>query len=139
VLFAGLIGGPPVTTYSEVTGAVTLTRNFNPAVMTWAAVLAIVMAFFGKFNAILQSVPVPVMGGIMMLLFGSVASIGLKTLIAARVNMDEPRNLVIVSTVLVCGIGGLAVNLDGFSLQGVSLCGVAAIGLHLLLPERREA
>ncbi|MCZ4306053.1 uracil-xanthine permease family protein [Zoogloeaceae bacterium G21618-S1] len=139
VLFAGLIGGPPVTTYSEVTGAVTLTRNFNPAVMTWAAVLAIVMAFFGKFNAILQSVPVPVMGGIMMLLFGSVASIGLKTLIAARVNMDEPRNLVIVSTVLVCGIGGLAVNLDGFSLQGVSLCGVAAIGLHLLLPERRRA
>ena len=139
VLFAGLIGGPPVTTYSEVTGAVTLTRNFNPAVMTWAAVLAIFMAFFGKFNAILQSVPVPVMGGIMMLLFGSVASIGLKTLIAARVNMDEPRNLVIVSTVLVCGIGGLAVNLDGFSLQGVSLCGVAAIGLHLLLPERREA
>jgi uracil permease len=87
----------------------------------------------------LQSVPVPVMGGIMMLLFGSVASIGLKTLIAARVNMDEPRNLVIVSTVLVCGIGGLAVNLDGFSLQGVSLCGVAAIGLHLLLPERRRA
>jgi uracil permease len=139
VLFAGLIGGPPVTTYSEVTGAVTLTRNFNPAVMTWAAVLAIFMAFFGKFNAILQSVPVPVMGGIMMLLFGSVASIGLKTLIAARVNMDEPRNLVIVSTVLVCGIGGLAVNLDGFSLQGVSLCGVAAIGLHLLLPERRRA
>ncbi|TVO67569.1 uracil-xanthine permease family protein [Denitromonas ohlonensis] len=139
VLFAGLIGGPPVTTYSEVTGAVTLTRNFNPAVMTWAAVLAIFMAFFGKFNAILQSVPVPVMGGIMMLLFGSVASIGLKTLIAARVNMDEPRNLVIVSTVLVCGIGGLAVNLDGFSLQGVSLCGVAAIGLHLLLPERRSA
>lgn len=137
VLFAGLIGGPPVTTYSEVTGAVTLTRNFNPAVMTWAAVFAIVMAFFGKFNAILQSVPVPVMGGIMMLLFGSVASIGLKTLIAARVSMDEPRNLVIVSTVLVCGIGGLAVNLDGFSLQGVSLCGVAAIGLHLLLPARR--
>lgn len=137
VLFAGLIGGPPVTTYSEVTGAVTLTRNFNPAVMTWAAVFAIVMAFFGKFNAILQSVPVPVMGGIMMLLFGSVASIGLKTLIAARVSMDEPRNLVIVSTVLVCGIGGLAVNLDGFSLQGVSLCGVAAIGLHLLLPQRR--
>ncbi|MBT0962357.1 uracil-xanthine permease family protein [Denitromonas iodatirespirans] len=139
VLFAGLIGGPPVTTYSEVTGAVTLTRNFNPVVMTWAAVFAIAMAFFGKFGAILQSVPVPVMGGIMMLLFGSVASIGLKTLITARVSMDEPRNLVIVSTVLVCGIGGLAVNLDGFSLQGVSLCAVAAIGLHLLLPSRRPA
>ncbi|PLX72095.1 MAG: uracil permease [Azoarcus sp.] len=137
VLFAGLIGGPPVTTYSEVTGAVTLTRSFNPKVMTWAAVFAIVMAFFGKFNALLQSIPVPVMGGIMMLLFGSVASIGLKTLIADRTNLDEPRNLVIVSAVLVFGIGGLALNLDGFSLQGVSLCGVAAILLNLLLPKAR--
>lgn len=137
VLFAGLIGGPPVTTYSEVTGAVTLTRSFNPKVMTWAAVLAILMAFFGKFNALLQSIPVPVMGGIMMLLFGSVASIGLKTLIADRTNLDEPRNLVIVSAVLVFGIGGLVLNLDGVSLQGVSLCGIVAILLHLLLPATR--
>lgn len=135
VLFAGMVGGPPVTTYSEVTGAVTLTKSFNPKVMTWAAVFAILMAFFGKFNALLQSVPVPVMGGIMMLLFGSVASIGLKTLIADRTNLDEPRNLVIVSAVLVFGIGGLALNLDGFSLQGVSLCGVAAVLLNLLLPK----
>ena len=139
VAFAGLIGGPPVTTYSEVTGAVTLTRNFNPAIMTWAAMFAIVMAFFGKFNAILQSIPVPVMGGIMMLLFGSVASIGLKTLIAARVDMDHPRNLVIVSSVLVFGIGGLALNLDGFSLQGVSLCGIAAVLLNFVLPKHRSA
>lgn len=137
VLFAGLIGGPPVTTYSEVTGAVILTRSYNPKVMIWAAVFAILMAFFGKFNALLQSVPVPVMGGIMMLLFGSVASIGLKTLIADRTNLDDPRNLVIVSAVLVFGIGGLALNLDGFSLQGVSLCGVAAILLNLLLPKQR--
>lgn len=135
--FAGLVGGPPVTTYSEVTGAVTLTRNFNPAVMTWAAVLAVVMAFFGKFNAILQSIPVPVMGGIMMLLFGSVASIGLKTLVAARVDLEQPRNLVIVSTVLVFGIGGLALKLDSFALQGVSLCGVVAIVLNMVLPKAR--
>jgi uracil permease len=139
VAFAGLVGGPPVTTYSEVTGAVTLTRNFNPKIMTWAAVFAIVMAFFGKFNAILQTIPVPVMGGIMMLLFGSVASVGLKTLIAGRVDMDQPRNLVIVSSVLVFGIGGLALNLDGFSLQGVSLCGVAAVLLNLVLPDRARA
>lgn len=138
VLFAGMIGGPPVTTYSEVTGAVILTKSYNPAVMTWAALLAIAMAFFGKFNALLQSIPVPVMGGIMMLLFGSVASIGLKTLIADRTNLDDPRNLVIVSAVLVFGIGGLALNLDGFSLQGVSLCGVAAILLNLLLPKQEK-
>ena len=138
VLFAGMIGGPPITTYSEVTGAVTLTRNFNPAVMTWAAAFAIVMAFFGKFNAFLQSIPVPVMGGIMMLLFGSVAAVGLKTLIRAGVNMDEPRNLVIVAAVLVFGVGGLALNLGGFSLQGVSLCGIAAVLLNFLLPRSRD-
>ena len=137
VLFAGLVGGPPVTTYSEVTGAVTLTRNFNPAIMTWAACLAIAMAFFGKFTALLQSIPVPVMGGIMMLLFGSVASIGLKTLIAARVDMEQPRNLVIASTVLVFGIGGLALKLDSFALQGVSLCGVVAILLNIALPRSK--
>lgn len=137
VLFAGLIGGPPITTYSEVTGAVTLTRNYNPAIMTWAAVLAVILAFFGKFNALLASIPVPVMGGIMMLMFGSVASVGLNTLIKARVNLEEPRNLVIVSSVLVMGIGGLALNFDGMTLQGVSLCGVVAVVLNLILPKTR--
>jgi len=135
VMFSGLIGGPPITTYSEVTGAVTLTKSFNPVIMTWAACLAILMAFFGKFNAFLLSIPVPVMGGIMMLLFGSVASIGLKALIKDKVDMDQPRNLVIVASVLVFGVGGLAINLDGFSLQGVSLCGVAAVLLNFLLPK----
>ncbi|MBC9072735.1 uracil-xanthine permease [Thauera sp. CAU 1555] len=139
VLFAGLVGGPPVTTYSEVTGAVTLTRNYNPAIMTWAAVFAIAMAFVGKFNAFLQSIPVPVMGGIMMLLFGSVASVGLKTLISARTDLDEPRNLVIVSSILVFGIGGLALNFDGLTLQGVSLCGIVAVLLNLVLPKRRAS
>lgn len=138
VLFAGLIGGPPITTYSEVTGAVTLTKNYNPAIMTWAAIFAIALAFVGKFNAFLQSIPVPVMGGIMMLLFGSVASVGLKTLIGARTDLDEPRNLVIVSTVLVIGIGGLALNFDGLTLQGVSLCGIVAVLLNLLLPAQRS-
>ncbi|AUM01246.1 uracil permease [Rhodocyclaceae bacterium] len=138
VLFAGLIGGPPITTYSEVTGAVTLTKNYNPAIMTWAAIFAIALAFVGKFNAFLQSIPVPVMGGIMMLLFGSVASVGLKTLIGARTDLDEPRNLVIVSTVLVIGIGGLALNFDGLTLQGVSLCGIVAVLLNLLLPTPRN-
>jgi uracil permease len=138
VLFAGCIGGPPITTYSEVTGAVTLTKNFNPAIMTWAAVLAIILAFFGKFNALLASVPVPVMGGIMMLMFGSVASVGLNTLVKARTDLDEPRNLVIVSSVLVMGIGGLALNFDGLTLQGVSLCGVVAVVLNLILPRVKE-
>ena len=137
VLFAGLVGGPPITTYSEVTGALTLTKNYNPAIMTWAAVFAVILAFFGKFSALLASIPVPVMGGIMMLMFGSVAAVGLNTLIKARVDLEEPRNLVIVSSVLVMGIGGLALNFDGLTLQGVSLCAVVAVVLNLILPNAR--
>ncbi|QEL65167.1 uracil permease [Oryzomicrobium terrae] len=130
----GLFGGPPVTTYGEVTGAVMLTRNFNPVVMTWAAGFAIIMAFVGKFGALLQTIPMPVMGGIMVLLFGSIAGIGLKTLMDAKVDLMNPRNLCIISVTLVTGIGGLGVSIGNFSLQGISLCGVLAVLLNLILP-----
>ena len=106
--------------------------------LKWAAVFAVILAFFGKFNALLASIPVPVMGGIMMLMFGSVASVGLNTLIKARVDLEQPRNLVIVSSVLVMGIGGLALNFDGLTLQGVSLCAVVAVLLNLILPKARS-
>ncbi|WP_439646997.1 uracil-xanthine permease family protein [Chromobacterium sinusclupearum] len=139
VCVAGLIGGPPVTTYAEVTGAVMITRNFNPVTMTWAAVFAICMAFFGKFNALLQSIPMPVMGGIMVLLFGTIASIGLKTLIEAKVDLMEPRNLVIISVVLTAGIGGLTLKLGDFALAGVGLCSLLAIILNLILPRQAAA
>lgn len=134
VNIVGLFGGPPVTTYGEVTGAVMLTRNFNPVVMTWAACFAIMMAFVGKFGALLQTIPMPVMGGIMMLLFGSIAGIGLKTIMDARVDLSSPRNLCIVSVTLVTGIGGLGLSIGSFSLQGISLCGVLAVALNLILP-----
>jgi len=134
VNIAGLFGGPPVTTYGEVTGAVMLTKNFNPVVMTWAAGFAILMAFVGKFGAFLQTIPMPVMGGIMMLLFGSIAGIGLKTIMDGRVDLSSARNLCIVSVTLVTGIGGLGLTIGSFSLQGISLCGVLAVLLNLLLP-----
>lgn len=130
----GLFGGPPVTTYGEVTGAVMLTRNYNPAIMTWAACFAIMMAFVGKFGAFLQTIPMPAMGGIMVLLFGSIAGIGLKTILDAKVDLMDPRNLCIVSVTLVTGIGGLGVTIGTFSLQGISLCGVLAVLLNLILP-----
>ncbi len=132
---AGLFGGPPVTTYGEVTGAVMLTKNYNPVVMTWAACFAILMAFVGKFGAFLQTIPMPVMGGIMVLLFGSIAGIGLKTIMDGRVNLSNARNLCIVSITLVTGIGGLGVTIGSFSLQGISLCGVLAVLLNLILPQ----
>jgi uracil permease len=134
---AGLFGGPPVTTYGEVTGAVMLTRNYNPVVMTWAAGFAILMAFVGKFGAFLQTIPLPAMGGIMVLLFGSIAGIGLKTIIDGRVDLMNPRNLCIVSVTLVTGLGGLGVTIGSFSLQGISLCGVLAVLLNLVLPQPR--
>ncbi|WP_434516113.1 uracil-xanthine permease family protein [Dechloromonas sp. ARDL1] len=135
----GLFGGPPVTTYGEVTGAVMLTKNYNPAIMTWAAGFAILMAFVGKFGALLQTIPLPVMGGIMVLLFGSIAGIGLKTLMDAKVDLASPRNLCIVSVTLVTGIGGLGVHIGSFSLQGISLCGVLAVALNFLLPKSSDA
>ena len=135
VNIVGLFGGPPVTTYGEVTGALMLTRNFNPVVMTWAACFAVLMAFVGKFGALLQTIPMPVMGGIMMLLFGSIAGIGLKTIMDGRVDLASARNLCIVSVTLVTGIGGLGVTIGSFSLQGISLCGVLAVLLNLLLPQ----
>ena len=131
---AGLFGGPPNTTYAEVTGAVMLTRNYNPLIMTWAAVFAIALAFVGKFGIALQSIPVPVMGGILCLLFGSIAVVGLNTLIRQQVDLAEPRNLIIVSVTLVFGIGGMVMGVGDFALSGISLCAVAALVLNLVLP-----
>jgi uracil permease len=135
---AGLFGGPPNTTYAEVTGAVMLTKAYNPKIMTWAAAFAIGLAFIGKFGALLQSIPVPVMGGILCLLFGSIAAVGLNTLIRHRIDMGEARNLVIVSVTLVFGIGGVLVGSgtgpDDWGLKGISLCAVVAIALNLVLP-----
>ncbi|KEF31940.1 Uracil permease [Marinobacter nitratireducens] len=132
---AAAFGGPPNTTYSEVTGAVMLTKNFNPRIMWWAAVVAIVLAFVGKFGAALQTIPVPVMGGILCLLFGSIAVVGLNTLIRHQVDLAESRNLVIVGVTLVFGIGGMVLG----HLEGIALCAVVAIALNLVLPGRREA
>ena len=81
---ASCLGGPPNTTYSEVTGAVTLTRAFNPAIMTWAALWAIALSFVGKLGAILQTIPTPVMGGILVLLFGAITVVGLSSLIGRQ-------------------------------------------------------
>jgi len=134
---ASLFGGPPNTTYSEVTGAVMLTKSFNPVVMVWAAIVAIVLAFIAKFGMALQTIPAPVMGGILILLFGSIAAVGMNTLIKAHVDLAEQRNLVIVATTLVFGIGGMAIGAGDLSLQGVSLCGAVAIILNLVLPSTK--
>lgn len=132
---ASIFGGPPNTTYSEVTGAVMLTRNFNPRVMLWTAIIAIVLAFVAKMGAGLQTIPVPVMGGIMILLFGSIAVVGLNTLVKSGEDLTAPRNLTIIALILVFGIGGMHVGGNEFSLQGVSLCAILGIILNAVLPK----
>ena len=134
---ASLLGGPPNTTYAEVTGAVMLTKNFNPKIMTWAACWAIAISFCGKVGAFLQTIPDVVMGGIRMLVCGSIAAVGMSTLIKAKVDMGEARNLVIVSVVMTFGIGGMFINLGEFSLKGISLCAIAAIIMNLILPKEK--
>ncbi|MDR5865624.1 uracil-xanthine permease family protein [Halomonas koreensis] len=135
---ASLFGGPPNTTYSEVTGAVTLTRAFNPWVMVITAVIAIALSFLGKLGAVLQTIPGPVMGGIMTLLFGSIAVVGMNTLVRAGKPLTAPRNLVVVSLILVFGIGGMQVGGGQFTLQGVGLAAVVGIVLNAILPRADE-
>ncbi len=131
---AAMLGGPPNTTYSEVTGAVTLTRAFNPAIMTWAAVCAIILSFSGTLGALLGTIPTPVMGGIMTLLFGTIATIGMNTLVREGTDLAQPRNLVIVSLILVFGIGDMALGYSGFMIKGIGLAAIVGILLNLLLP-----
>ena len=135
---ASLLGGPPNTTYSEVTGAVTITKAFNPAIMTWAAIFAIVLAFVGKLGGLLATIPVPVMGGILLLLFGIIASIGLETLIKGKVDMADPRNMIIVSIILVFAIGGMTFDFGGTKFSGIGLGAIVGILLNFVLPKTRH-
>ena len=130
---ASFLGGPPNTTYSEVTGAVTLTRMYNPRIMSWAAGFAILLAFIGKLGALLQTIPVPVMGGIMLLLFGAITVVGLNTLVRAGEDLTEARNMIIVAVILVFGIGGMSL----FTLGGIGLAGIIGVVLNLVLPKRK--
>ncbi len=134
--FAAMVGGPPNTTYSEVTGAVTLTRAYNPAIMTWAALTAIVLSFSGTLGAILGTIPTPVMGGIMTLLFGTIATIGMNSLVREGTDLAQPRNMIIVSLVLVFGIGDMALGYADFMVRGIGLAAIVGVVLNLLLPKK---
>ncbi|SNR39765.1 uracil-xanthine permease family protein [Lutibacter flavus] len=136
--FAGFMGGPPNTTYSEVTGAVALTKITDPRVLRIAAITAIVFSLVGKISAILKTIPQAVLGGIMLLLFGMIASIGIKTLIDAKTDFSITRNQVIVSVILTVGIGGAQMGIGNFSLAGIGLASVVGVILNLILPKTKE-
>ena len=137
-VFAGLVGGPPVTTYSEVTGAVSLTKVSNPAVIRIAAVTGIVFSVFGKISALLKSIPASVLGGIMLLLFGTIASLGMSNLIQNKVDLSNTRNMIIVSLILTFGIGGAAFEWGSFSMSGIGLAALLGVILNLILPTKES-
>ena len=131
---SSLFGGPPVTTYSEVTGAVSLTKIADPAVIRIAAVLGILFSVLGKVSALLKTIPEAVLGGIMLLLFGTIASVGANTLIKNIIDLGNTRNLVIVSLILTTGIGGAEMCIGNITIGGIGLAALVGVILNLIIP-----
>lgn len=134
ILFGALAGGPPVTTYSEVTGAVQITRVTEPSVLRITALAAIAFSVLGKVGAFLQSIPQAVLGGIMLMLFGTIAGVGIQGMVRHKVDFSDSRNLVIAGLVLTLGVGGAVFKAGSFSLGGIGLAAVVGMGLNLALP-----
>ncbi len=135
---ASLLGGPPVTTFLEVTGAMSITKVTSPQVIRIAAITAIILSVFGKLSALLQSIPTAILGGIMLLLFGTIASVGVQNLIQNKVDMGSSRNIIICSIMLATGIGSTFFYDGNFVVSGVGLSAIIGIILNLILPKEKE-
>lgn len=134
---SAFIGGPPVTTYSEVTGAISLTKITDPAVIRIAAITGILFSVLGKVSAILKTIPSAVLGGIMLLLFGTIASVGINSLIKNKIDMGDTRNLVIASLILTLGIGGAELTFGDFTIGGIGLAALVGVILNLIIPKSK--
>ncbi len=137
-MFAGLVGGPANTTYSENTGVLAATGNYNPVSLVIAACFALAMSFVGKFGGLIQSIPGPVLGGVSIVLFGMIASVGLRTLVENKVDFKNPRNMLIAAVMLIPAIGGATIPISatsGMVLTGYALAAVVGIILNKVLPE----
>lgn len=137
-LMSAFLGGPPETTYSEVTGAMSITKVTSPAVIRIAAATALVFSVIGKLSALLQSIPQAVLGGIMLLLFGTIASIGIQNLMQNKVNMNDTRNVIISSVMLTMGLGGAILSSGSFAISGIGLSAIVGVVLNLLLPPTKK-
>jgi uracil permease len=135
---AGLLGGPANTTYGENTGVLAITKNYNPALLRGAAVIAIALSFLGKLGAFIQTIPLAVMGGISFILFGMIASIGVKTLVDSKPDLADIRYSSVVFSILILGIASIkgegnqaVIRLSEYaSLSGLSLAAVVGIALN---------
>lgn len=133
---AGLLGGPANTTYGENTGVIGMNKVASVWVMGLAAVIALLLGFIGKFTALISTIPVCVMGGVSMMLFGIIASSGVRVLVNNQIDFSKQRNLIIASVILVSGIGGLTINIGQVSITGMALSAILGIILHQILPEK---
>ncbi|MBD0403800.1 uracil-xanthine permease family protein [Flammeovirga sp. EKP202] len=135
-IIAGLFGGPANTTYGENTGVLAVTKVYDPAVIRIAAVFAILLSLIGKVGAVLQTIPVPVMGGISIILFGMIAAVGVRTLISAKLDFGHSRNLIIAALIFVLGIGIKEVAIyNAISVSGLTIAALMGVLLNKLLPK----
>ncbi|ARF15262.1 MULTISPECIES: uracil-xanthine permease family protein [Sporosarcina] len=138
-LMSGLVGGPPKTTYGENIGVLAITRVYSVYVIMGAAVFAIFFSFIGKIMALIATIPTAVLGGISILLFGIIASSGMRMLIDHKIDFDNQRNLVIASIILVIGIGGATINIsETFQIGGMALAAIVGVLLNLVLPGKTD-
>ena len=137
-LASAFLGGPPETTYSEVTGAMSITKITSPAVIRISAATAICFSVVGKLSALLQSIPQAVLGGIMLLLFGTIASVGVQNLMQNKVDMNDTRNVIIISVMLTMGLGGAGLSSGSFAISGIGLSAVVGVVLNLVLPKTKK-
>lgn len=134
---SALIGGPANTTYGENTGVIGMTRIASVSVIRNAALIAIAFSFFGKFTALISTIPSAVLGGMSILLYGVIASNGLKVLIESRVDFGQVRNLIIASSMLVLGLGGAVLNIGALTLSGTALSAIVGVVMNLILPKAK--
>lgn len=140
IMIASCLGGPPNTTYGENIGVMGLTRVFSVYVIGGAAVFAILFGFIGKISALIQSIPSAVMGGVSILLFGIIASSGLRMLIDSKIDLSKNRNLVISSVILIIGVGGAMLKItDHASISGMALAAIVGVILNLVLPGKETS
>ncbi|QIZ07383.1 uracil permease [Priestia megaterium] len=134
-IISALVGGPPKTTYGENIGVLAITRVYSVYVIAGAAVFAIIFGFIGKITALIGTIPTPVMGGVSILLFGIIASSGLRMLVDSKIDFGNKRNLVISSVILVIGIGGAVIKVsESLQIQGMALAAICGVLLNLILP-----
>ncbi|MBN2861235.1 MAG: uracil-xanthine permease [Sphaerochaetaceae bacterium] len=135
---SAFIGGPANTTYSENTGAVALTGAKEPVIMRIAAVFAIILSMIPKFTALIATIPAPVIGGISILLFGMISSIGIKNMVDAKVNLSNPRLLIVSASMLVLGLGGASIEIGPVELSGLGLSALFGVIVNAILRPHKE-